>query len=88
MWKERMPFSARHGLLDLEPVRRLAGIGLLNRHTCHRMAASLLKLVESIERKDGAPFEAMANLIGRLVGNLKLYVARKPNSFQIQNIDQ
>jgi len=86
--EKEMPFSSRWGLLDLEPVRRLAGIGLQNRHTGHRMAAALLRLVEYIERKDWAPFVFTANLIGQLVGNLKLYVARKPNSSEIQNVNQ
>lgn len=75
--ESEMPFSSRWGLLDLEPVRRLAGIGLPNRHTGHRVAASLLRLVEGIERTAGTPFELAANLIGLLVGNLKLYAARK-----------
>ena len=83
-----MPFSSRWGLLDLERVRRLAGIGLQHRHAGHRMAAALLRLVEYIERKDGALFEATANLIGWLVGNLRLYVARKPNLSESQGIRQ
>jgi len=83
-----MPFSSRWGLLDLEGVRRLAGIGLKHRHAGHRLAGALLRLVDYIERKDGALFEATAILIGWLVGNLKLYVARKPNLPESQGIKQ
>ena len=83
-----MPFSSRWGLLDHEGVRRLAGIGLHHRHVGHRLAGALLRLVDYIERKDGALFEATANLIGWLVGYLKLYVARKPNLSEFQGIRQ
>lgn len=75
--EHEMPFSSRWGLLDLEPVRRLTGFDLPKRHTGHRFVALLLRLVESLEKRNEAPFEVIANFIGLLIGNMKLYVARK-----------
>lgn len=86
--ESEMPFSSRWGLLDLEPVRRLAGIGLPKRHAGHRVAGALLRMVEGMERAAGTPFELAANLIGLLVGNLKLYVARKPAPSAAQSATQ
>jgi len=78
--EKEMPFSSRWGLLDLEPIRRVMGIGLQTRHAGHRMAAALLRLIDFIESKDSPLFIATAGFIGRLLGNLQLYVARKPHS--------
>lgn len=69
----KMPFSARWGLLDMEPLRRLAGVGLARRHVGHRIFAAPMRFVDLLERNHSA----LAFLIGAAVGNLRLYVAHK-----------
>lgn len=75
-----MPFSSSWCLLEPEPVRRLAVIGLQNRHASHSMVAVMLKFVESIERKDGIRFEIIENFVERVVGTLMFYLAHKSSS--------
>jgi len=69
----KMPFSARWGLLDMEPLRRLAGVGLARRHVGHRIFAAPMRFVDLVERRNSP----LAFLIGAAVGNLRLYVAHK-----------
>lgn len=76
--ENEMPFSSRWGLLDLAPYRRLAGVGMTKRHLGHKLAAAPLRLVDRVERGSAPEARKIAHLIGALVGNLCLYVARKP----------
>lgn len=71
--EDEMPFSARWGLLDVGPLRRLAGIGLARRHIGNKIGAAPLRIVDVLERNANS----LAHLIGVVVGNLRLYVARK-----------
>lgn len=75
---DEMPFSARWGLLDMQPFRRLAGIGLANRRLRHRLAAAPLRLIDWIERQPGPLWRVLATVTGIFLGQLRLYVARRP----------
>jgi hypothetical protein len=66
------------GSVDFEPDRRLAGIALPMKLTAYWVAGALLRLVEGNEKRSETPFELVGNFLGLLVGNLKLYVGRKP----------
>lgn len=75
---DEMPFSARWGLLDIQPYRRLAGIDLKRRGLRHRLAAAPLRAIDWIERQEGRLWGNLASAAGTLLGNLRLYVARRP----------
>lgn len=71
---EEVVFSASHGLCDIEPYRRLAGIGKPTRTVIHKAWASPLRLIRFLEARTCFPCNVLSNMIGHLFGNLKLYV--------------
>jgi hypothetical protein len=74
-----MGFSSKWGLLDIESFRNLAGIDKASRHLGNRLAASPLRLIGAIENCGWTLTECMADFIALFLGNLRLYVARKPS---------
>lgn len=73
-----MTFSAKWGLLDVAPYRRVAGIGHPRRHIGHKLAGAPLRIIDWVERRDNEVANVVAGIIGCVCGNLRLYVARKP----------
>lgn len=75
---DEMSVSSRWGLLDIEPYRRLAGIGCQKRKLRHKLVAAPLRVMDWLERHPSRLCEWGATAVGMLFGNLRLYVAVKP----------